>query len=219
MAWSSGKDSSMALARLKADENIEVVALLTTVSEEYSRICMHGVRTTLLEAQAAATGLPLEKVPVLPKADNAAYDAVMHKTLCKYKDLGVEAVAFGDLFLEDIRKYREERLSLAGLHGIFPLWGEDTTGLSRSFIKNGFKAIITCVDTKALDKNFAGMDYGAAFLGALPKTVDPCGENGEFHTFCYSGPVFSWPIEFTHGESVLRDDRFYYHDLLEAQHD
>ena len=213
-SWSGGKDSAMALHELLKERAYEVAALLTVVTKDYGRISMHGVRQELLESQASALGLPLEKVFITKKSDNKEYELRMKKVLMRYKKLGIEAVAFGDIFLEDLKKYREERLREAGFKGIFPIWKRNTHELAETFIDLGFKAVISCVDSKVLDKRFSGRLFDRQFLSELPSSVDPCGENGEFHSFVYDGPIFKKPVSFRVGETVLREERFYYTDIL-----
>lgn len=214
ISWSGGKDSARALYELRKNNAYEVVALLTTVTEGYDRISMHGVRRDLLERQAKALGICLETIPITQKATNEEYETKLKEKLLYYKDHGLRSVAIGDIFLEDLRKYREENLAKIGMKGIFPIWGRDTAQLAREFIDLGFKAIISCVDTRSLSKEFAGREYTRAFLDDLPQQVDPCGENGEFHSFVYDGPIFQRPIIHQKGEIVFRDNRFYYCDLL-----
>lgn len=217
ISWSGGKDSALALYEVLDRQDYIVSALLTTVSEEYDRISMHGVRRVLLEQQAAALGLPLEKVFLSTNASNEEYEARMGQVLKRYQEAGVRAVVFGDIFLEDLRKYREERLAALGLKGVFPLWKRDTRTLARSFSASGFKAITTCVDTTALGEQFAGRLIDAQFLDELPANVDACGENGEYHSFVYDGPIFKTPVSCTRGEIVLRENRFCYCDLLPSK--
>ena len=214
LAWSGGKDSAMALYELMKSGRYEISALLTTVTADYERISMHGVRNVLLERQAESLGLLVEKVHITKNAGNEEYEAKMKEKLLRYRDLGVSSVGFGDIFLEDLRQYREQNLSKIGMKGIFPLWKRDTTQLAHEFIDLGFKAVISCVDSKALDQNFAGREFDRQFLIDLPSTVDPCGENGEFHSFVYDGPIFKKEITYERGEVVLRDNRFYYCDLV-----
>ena len=214
LTWSGGKDSAMALHELQSSGAYEVLAVLTTVTEQYDRVSMHGVRTVLLERQADSLGLPLEKVYIGANASNEEYEARMRDKLTYYQARGVSSVAFGDLFLEDVRRYREENLSRVGMKGLFPLWGRDTSELAHSFIDLGFKAVITCVDSNLLDGAFVGRDFDREFLSELPPAVDPCGENGEFHSFVYDGPLFRSRILHERGEIVLRDSRFYYCDLV-----
>ncbi len=213
-AWSGGKDSAFALHEIRKNADIEIAALLTTVTTEYDRISMHGVRRALLEEQAESIGLPLEQVPISPGCSNDDYEARMREVLTRYSESGVSAVVFGDIFLEDLRKYREENLAKVGMQGIFPLWKKDTTELAREFIRLGFKAAISCVDSQAIDGSFAGRTLDEELLRDLPPTADPCGENGEFHSFVYDGPIFRRPILHTKGEVVLRDERFYFCDFI-----
>jgi len=213
-SWSGGKDSSMAYHQMQKAGGHEVMALLTTVTEGYDRISMHGVRRVLLEEQAKSIGVPVEKVYISQKSSNEDYEKRMEEVLKRYKTEGVSSVVIGDIFLEDLKKYREDKLSEVDLTGIFPLWKKDTKALAREFIDLGFKAVLTCVDSECLGKEFVGRDYDAQLLEDLPETVDPCGENGEFHSFVYDGPIFRHPIHHTKGEIVLRDERFYFCDLV-----
>jgi uncharacterized protein (TIGR00290 family) len=214
VAWSGGKDSALALYEIMKTNNSEVLELLTTVTEDYDRISIHGVRRVLLEKQACSLKFPLEKMFIPREVSDAEYESVLLKLLNRYKTNGVFSVVFGDIFLEDVRKYREGILSKAGMKGIFPLWKKDTRQLARTFIDLGFKAVITVVDSKVLGKDFAGRKFDRQFLAELPSNVDPCGENGEFHSFVYGGPIFSHDVAFTKGEIVLRENRFYYCDLV-----
>lgn len=213
-AWSSGKDSARALHEIRKDDQYDVVSLLTTVTEGYDRISMHGVRRALVEQQTVSIGLPLEKVYIPKEASNENYETAMKDALLRYKARGVIGVAFGDLFLEDLKDYREKKLAEVGMKAIFPLWKRDTKELARSFIEQGFRAIITCVDSQVLDKSFSGRLYDEQFLADLPPHVDPCGENGEFHSFVFDGPLFSSPVRFEKGEVVVRDNRFHFCELL-----
>lgn len=215
-SWSGGKDSAMALHQILASRNYEVAALLTTVTEDYDRISMHGVRRVLLERQAESIGLPLEQVLIPKQAANEEYEARMAETLTRYKEKGIASVVFGDIFLEDLREYREKNLARLGMKGVFPLWKKDTSELIRSFIAMGFKAVTACVDTHALDGRMVGRYIDPQFMTDFPATADICGENGEYHSFVYDGPIFSYPVTFTLGETVLRDNRFYYRDLIPA---
>jgi uncharacterized protein (TIGR00290 family) len=212
--WSGGKDSALALYELKKNDDYEIVTLLTTITEDYDRISMHGVRTILLEMQAESLGLPLDKIFITKGASNEQYEHKMEQTLIKYVDAGVSSVVFGDIFLEDLREYRENNLSKIGMKGIFPIWKMDTSTLARNFIDWGFKAVITCIDSNILDKTFIGKSFDENFLTELPSAVDPCGENGEFHSFVYDGPIFQYKIPHKTGQIVLRDNRFYFCDLL-----
>ncbi len=213
-SWSGGKDSAMALYELQRTYNYEISALLTTVTEGYDRISMHGVRRILLEQQAKSLGFPLEKVYITKNASNDEYETKLRGKLIDYKSQGILSVVFGDIFLEDLRKYREDNLSKIGMKGIFPIWKRDTTELAHIFIDLGFKAVITCVDSNVLDKRFVGRIYDKQFLRELPSNIDPCGENGEFHSFVYDGLIFRERIAFTIGDIVLRDNRFYFCDLI-----
>jgi uncharacterized protein (TIGR00290 family) len=212
--WSGGKDSVLALYEIQKRDDQGVVALLTTLTEEYDRISMHGVRSILLEQQANSLGLPIEKVYISKNSSNEEYEAKMREVLQKYLKAGVSSVVFGDIFLEDLRKYREDNLSKIGMKAIFPIWKRDTVELARGFIDLGFKAVITCVDSNVLDKAFVGRLYDQQFLSKLPSTVDPCGENGEFHSFVYDGPIFEKRVSYTKGEIVFRDNRYWYCDLM-----
>ena len=213
-SWSGGKDSALALQEIRKSEKFEITALLTTITEDYKRTSMHGIRETLLEDQISALGLPLEKVFISKKSSFEEYGSKMESVLKKYKDLGVTSVVFGDIFLEDVRKYREDNLAKLGRKGIFPLWKRKTQAIARAFINLGFKAIVTCVDTKMLDKKFVGRDFDAQFLSEIESLADPCAENGEFHSFAYDGPIFRNKVLFEKGDTVLRDNRFYYCDLV-----
>ncbi|HEY9165852.1 MAG TPA: diphthine--ammonia ligase [Candidatus Kryptonia bacterium] len=216
LSWSGGKDSAMSLHEIQKPNNYEVSALLTTVTEDYDRISMHGVRRILLEQQAESLGLPLEKIYITKNASNDEYETRMREKLVEYQRKGVSSVVFADIFLEDLRKYREGNLSQIGMKGIFPIWKRDTTELANTFMDLEFKAVVTCVDSKVLDKTFVGRMFDKQFLTDLPPGVDPCGENGEFHSFVYDGPIFREKITFTIGEIVLRDNRFYFCDLIPA---
>ena len=218
VAWSGGKDSALALAALRADPRYRVVALLTTITREYDRVSIHGVRRDVLEAQTAALGLPLIEVSIPTGAGNADYEAAFRLALrsARARRPGLHHIAFGDLFLADVRAYREALLDSLGWTGIVPLWGEDTAKLALQFIRAGYQAILTCVDTTQLDPEFAGRAFDASLLADLPDTVDPCGERGEFHTCVYAGPLFARPLPLVTGERVLRDGRFEYCDVLLA---
>ena len=204
----------MAFHKLAETQKYEIDSLLTTISADYDRICMHGVQRVLLEQQAQAIGLPLEKVFLPKNISNEEYESKMHDLMVKYQKTDISAVAFGDIFLEDLRKHRQDNLAKVGLEAIFPVWKQDTTKLAHEFIDSGFKAVITCVDSNVLDKTFIGKNFDRKFLSELPDTVDPCGENGEFHSFVYDGPIFKKPIQFTIGQIVLRENRFYFCDLM-----
>ena len=212
LGWSGGKDSALALQALRAAGR-EPVALLTTVTEDVERISIHGVRRELLHAQARATGIEVVEVRIPLPCPNEVYEARMEEALAAPPLDAVTEMAFGDLFLEDIRAYREERLQPTGRRALFPVWGQDTAALAQAFIDQGFQAIVATVDPRSLDASFAGRAYDASFLRDLPPGVDPCGENGEFHTFVHAGPVFDAPIAVTTGEVVERDG-FVYADVL-----
>jgi uncharacterized protein (TIGR00290 family) len=214
VSWSGGKDSAVALYELIKSQNYKIATLVTTLTADYDRISIHGVRRSLLEQQAAALGFPLEKVLISRNATNEEYEAAMGQVLTRYRDAGITTVMYGDIFLEDLRKYREDKLAELGMTGIFPLWKRDTHELAQSLTTLGFKAITTCVDSQVLGRQFVGRLIDAQFLSELPPTVDPCGENGEFHSFVYAGPIFKEPIACTPGEIVLRENRFYYCDLV-----
>ncbi len=216
LSWSAGKDSALALHELLQSPAYHVQALLTVVTREYGRVSMHGIRRSLLERQASAIGLPLEEVVISSHGSNADYEAAMAEVLARHKEAGVTAVAFGDLFLEDVRRYRERNLARVGLGALFPLWQRDTRELAHSFVRLGFRAITTCVDTSALDARFCGQPLDERFFAGLPEGVDPCGENGEYHSFVSGGPIFRSPVPYAVGETVLREGRFFYCDLEPA---
>jgi uncharacterized protein (TIGR00290 family) len=211
--WSGGKDSAMALHTLRAAPNCRITALLTTITEEYDRISMHGVRRTLLERQAESIGLPLHLVTIPPQCINVTYEERMKDALVHHFSLGVRRVGFGDIFLEDLRVYREKNLAQVGMRGAFPLWKRDTRELAQEFVRLGFRAIAVCVDPRVLDASFAGRELDASFFADLPPGVDHCGENGEFHTFVFDGPIFKSPIAVRLGEKVMRDG-FCFCDLM-----
>jgi uncharacterized protein (TIGR00290 family) len=205
ISWSSGKDSAMALYRIRMSRKFEVSCLLTTITDQFRRISMHSVREELLDLQAESVGVPVAKLRIPYPCPNNVYEQKMHQLLSELKTRGVTHCVFGDLFLEDVRRYREERLSQIGIQPVFPVWGENTRELAHEMIREGFRAVVTCVDTRKLDPSFAGRDFDRSFLDDLPRNVDPCGENGEFHTFVYDGPVFRKGIQVEVGERVLRD--------------
>ncbi len=216
MSWSGGKDSAVALHELRSGGDYDVVALLTTVSEEHRRISHHGVREELLDAQAAAIGLPIEKV-YLPSGpaggcSNEVYEAMTAAAFRRFSERGVEVVAYGDLFLEDLRQWREASLARAGMSGVFPIWGRDSHILAREVIRGGYRAYISCVEGR-LGEQFVGRLYDEKFVAELPVGVDPCGENGEFHSFVFDGPPFARTVAVTVGETVKCVGR-YYADLL-----
>ena len=205
LSWSSGKDSAWSLHVLRQDPNLEVVGLLTTLNEAFDRVAMHAVRRELLEVQAEAAGLPLQAVPIPWPCSNEQYEKIMADVCVQTRAAGVEAVAFGDLFLRDIRAYRERQLEGAGLEPLFPLWNLDTRDLARDMIAGGLRAKLTCVDPKRLAPSFAARDFDQQLLDELPAGVDPCGENGEFHSFVYAAPVFDRTLPIRMGEIVERD--------------
>ena len=216
LSWSGGKDSALALHALSQDASVEVVGLLTTMTDDYDRVGMHGVRRSLLEAQGARLGLPVFQARVRAKSSNEDYEAAFLASLAKIRARwpNVRHVAFGDLFLEDVRRYREQLHARTDWTPLFPLRGEDTTALARRFIADGFSARLVCVDTTQLGAEFAGRPYDDALLRDLPRGCDPCGERGEFHTFVSDGPPFSEAVPYECGERVLRDERFMYCDLV-----
>jgi uncharacterized protein (TIGR00290 family) len=211
LSWSGGKDSALALWTMRA-EGIEPVALLTTLTEDHDRISMHAVRRELLESQAAAVDVPVVEVLIPAACTNEVYEERMAAALDSPRLADVEEIAFADLFLEDIRAYREERLGAIGRRASFPVWGRETGPLARTFVDAGFAATLVCIDPRQLDASFAGRALDADLLRDLPDGVDPCGENGEFHTFVSAGPIFSAPVPIEHGETVERDG-FVFHDL------
>ena len=212
VGWSGGKDSALALHALLADSRYEVVALLTTLTHDFNRIAMHGVRRELLLQQAEALGLPLEEVWIHHGAGNDEYESAMLKSLARFRDQGVTTIAFGDLFLEDIRAYREQMIDQIEMTSLFPIWGRDSTELADEFVQRGFQARVCCIDTRVLPDSFCGRDLTAEFFQDLPDEVDPCGENGEFHTFVFDAPDFRQPIEIVSGEE-RRDDPFLFRDI------
>jgi uncharacterized protein (TIGR00290 family) len=213
MSWSSGKDSAWALHVIRERGEFEIVALLTTVNTSYGRVAMHAVRESLLEVQAQAVGLPLVKVPIPSPCPNSTYEQVIAEAMQRARAEGIRHVAFGDLFLEDIRKYREEKLTACGMQPLFPIWRKDTPQLAKEMVDAGLRAYLTCVDPKKLEASFAGRTFDSALLADLPPEVDPCGENGEFHTYACAGPMFRAPISVEVGEVVERDG-FVFRDLM-----
>jgi uncharacterized protein (TIGR00290 family) len=205
IGWSGGKDSCVALYELQRSGDYEVVGLMTTVTRDYDRISMHGVRRTLLARQAQSLGLPLHEVFIPAGASNADYEAAMAEALVEVRAQGVETMAFGDLYLEDIRAYRDRMMAENGMDAVYPVWGRDTRAFVRDFVAAGFKAVIVCIDIAQLDASFAGRVIDAELLADLPPGVDPCGENGEFHTFVHDGPNFTQPVDIVIGERVTRD--------------
>jgi len=215
LSWSTGKDSAWSLLVLRQMPDVEVVGLFTTVNAAFDRVAMHAVRRTLLEAQAAAAGLPLHVIEIPWPCPNEAYEAALGAFVAGQKAQGVEAMAFGDLFLQDIRAYREDKLAGSGIAPLFPLWGRDTAALAHEMISGGLEARLTCVDPRKLPASFAGRAFDEQLIADLPAGVDPCGENGEFHTCVFAGPMFSAPLAVAPGEVVERDG-FVYADLLPA---
>jgi len=213
MSWSGGKDSCTALYEIQKPQNYHVAALLTTVTRDYDRISMHGVRRILLEQQARSLGLPLHQVLITKDATNEEYEMKMEEAFSMYRENGIDSVVFGDLFLEEIRAYRDQFLARQNMRAIYPVWMRDTTEFIREFIQRGFRAVITCVNGEVLDSSIAGMMIDENFLSVLPSHVDPCGENGEFHSFVFDGPNFKEAVKFSIGEKVARD-AFWFCDLL-----
>ena len=214
LSWSSGKDSAWTLHTLRQQSDVELVGLLTTFNDAFDRVAMHAVRRSLALAQAEAAGLPLWSVPLPWPCSNEQYAALMSEVVARAVREGITHMAFGDLFLEDVRDYRIRQLQGTGLEPLFPIWSPEggTLGLARRMQSSGLRAVITCVDPKQLDPSFTGREFDAALLEDLPKTVDPCGEKGEFHTFCYAGPMFKAPIGVILGERVEREG-FHFIDL------
>lgn len=219
LSWSSGKDSALSLHYLLKSRGFEVRYLLTTITESYSRVSMHGVREGLVEMQARSIGIELKKVYIPMNCTNEVYEERMRRACIEMMEQGITGVAFGDIFLEDVREYREKNLAKLGMECIFPIWGRSTSELAREFMRLGFRAKVICVDLEKLPPSHAGREYDLDFLRDLPSGCDPCGENGEFHTFVYSGPWFKQPIEIKLGESVVRNDRFCFRDILPAEED
>ena len=219
MSWSGGKDSALALWRLRQNPAFDVRALLTTITEGYDRISMHAIREGILTQQATEIGVPVVRVPIPPDCPNALYQERMSRALEDPRIADVRHFAFGDLFLGDVRAYREAQLAKADKHGVFPLWGEDTADLAHSFIKGGFRAILTCVDPRRLDESFAGRYFDESLLRDLPEGVDPCGENGEFHSLVFEGPILTRPIGIEVGEVVRRDGFVFCDVLTKAERD
>lgn len=213
LSWSGGKDSALALHALLTDSRFDVKALVTTVTDEYDRISMHGVRRALLEEQAAVLELPLRIVRIPPNATNEQYETAMRAELAQLRASGIETIAFGDLYLADVRAYRERLVAGSGLDPVFPLWGRPTLAVAQSFVRDGFRAVLVCVDPRQIDVSHCGAEFDESLLGALPAAADPCGENGEFHTFVYHGPMFSRSIVTQRGEIVDRNG-FVFCDLL-----
>jgi uncharacterized protein (TIGR00290 family) len=213
LSWSSGKDSAWSLHVLRQRAEYEVVGLLTTFNESAGRVAMHAVRRELVQCQAVAVGLPLWAIPLPWPCSNEQYESLMAQTCAKAVDGGIQGIAFGDLFLEDVRAYREKQMKDIGLKPIFPLWGLDTRKLAKQMIAAGLRARLTCIDTRKLDRSFAGRSYDERLLADLPEGIDPCGERGEFHSFVQAGPMLSTSIDVSVGESVTRED-FVFSDLV-----
>ena len=218
LAWSGGKDSTLALERLLGDARWRVTGLLTTVTSAYERIAIHGVRRSILRRQGMMLRLPIIEAEIPPNAANEVYESAFAGALAQARahEPALRDIAFGDLFLADVRAYRESLLARLGWRGVYPLWGEDTGQLARHFVARGYRAILSCVDTQQLAAEFCGRAYDTALLAELPAGCDPCGENGEFHTCVHGGPLFATTIALRRGERVLREGRFQYIDLIEA---
>jgi len=215
LSWSSGKDSAWALQVMREDPDIQVAGLFCTINQEFDRVAMHGVRMALLQEQADSVGLPIKLIPIPNPCSNAEYAKIMTEFVSGEKARGTEYLAFGDLFLEDIREYREQALNGTGITPIFPIWGIDTRILATTMLESGLRAQISCVDPSQLGREYCGREFDTAFLKDLPPGVDPCGENGEFHSFAFDGPMFAKRIDIKVGETVLRD-KFVFTDLLPA---
>jgi uncharacterized protein (TIGR00290 family) len=216
LSWSGGKDSALALAHLREDPRYEVVGLLTTVTADYDRISIHGVRRTLLHCQATELHMPLHEIMIAPQCSNEAYETAWREAFERLPVAMTDArhIAFGDIFLADVRQYREDMAHSLGFETVFPLWGESTTSLAREVLTRQISARLVCVDTDVLPADYVGRSYDVAFLDALPSAIDPCGERGEFHTFVAAGPGFRSAIPYSIGETVLRDERFAFCDLI-----
>jgi len=213
LSWSSGKDSAWTLHVLRQSERWDIAGLVTTVNTAFGRVSMHGVREQLLERQAQAAALPLWKVPIPYPCPNEVYESAMRELITRAKGAGITHFAFGDLFLQDVRDYRERQLAGTGITPVFPLWGIDTTELAYDMIASGLRATVTCVDPRQIPASLIGREFDEALLKDLPPSADPCGENGEYHTFCHAGPMFAQPIPVRTGEVVERDG-FVYVDIL-----
>lgn len=213
LSWSGGKDSALALYFLNKNE-FSLKSLFTTISIKYNRVSMHGIRKELLKKQVESIGLPLHLISIPKDVNNEEYGEIMKREMLHFKSKLIKHVVFGDIFLEDIRNYREMNLSKVEMKAVFPLWKKNSRYLAEKFIQLGFKAIITSLDSTLLGKSFIGTSFNNDFLNSIPSKIDPCGENGEFHTFVFDGPIFSEPVPFVKGEIVFRDNRFYYIDLI-----
>jgi uncharacterized protein (TIGR00290 family) len=215
LSWSSGKDSAWALHVLRQNTDVALAGLFCTINKEFERVAMHAVRVSLLQQQADSIGLPIRLIPIPNPCTNAEYASIMQEFISREKKSGVESFAFGDLFLEDIRAYREKSLQGSGIEPIFPIWGMDTRALATTMLEAGLRAQITCVDPSQLAPEFSGREFDASFLRDLPAGVDACGENGEFHSFAFDGPMFGHKIDIRIGETTTRDN-FVFTDLLPA---
>ena len=213
LAWSSGKDSAWALHILRQQSDLEIVGLFCTINQKYDRVAMHAIRCELINKQAESVGLPIQLIPIPNSCSSFEYETIMAKFVAKAKNQGIDHFAFGDLFLEDVRRYREDNLTNTGITPIFPLWGIPTNKLSKKMVSNGLRAIITCVDPKYLSTKFAGKKYDEKFLEQIPVGIDPCGENGEFHSFVFNGPMFKNAVNISVGETVSREG-FVFTDVL-----
>ncbi len=213
LSWSTGKDSAWALYALHQSNHWDIAGLVTTVNTAFGRVSMHGVREELLEQQAQAAGIPLWKVPIPYPCPNEVYESAMRELILRAKEAGVTHIAFGDLFLQDVRDYRERQLAGTGITPVFPLWGINTTELAHDMIASGLRAVVTCLDPRQIPASLIGHEFDEAFLRKLPPSADPCGENGEYHTFCYDGPMLAQPIPVRTGEVVERDG-FVYVDVF-----
>ncbi|HOD34446.1 MAG TPA: diphthine--ammonia ligase [Syntrophales bacterium] len=216
VAWSGGKDSALSVHEINSSGRYEIESLLCTLTKPFDRVSMHGVRRPLIERQASAIGCSLTEVFTPYPCSNESYESLMTEALLPLRDSGIQKVVYGDIFLEDIRTYREGQMKKIGMSCLFPLWGKDSPALVRSFVDEGFRAVITCVDSTRLDRTCVGRILDHAFLDELPEGVDPSGENGEFHTFVFDGPLFRQPVSFEAGDIRLRDERFYFCDLIPA---
>lgn len=216
-SWSTGKDSALALHKILEEKEYEIVSLVTTVTEDYSRVSMHGLRMELLDQQADSIGIPLKKIFIPKKCTNEIYESCFNDGLSEFSESGIKNIIFGDIFLEDVRDYRLKQMDKIGMNCIFPIWHENSTKLAKRFIQLGFRAKTICIDSEVLPGKFAGREYDRDFLSELPENIDKCGENGEFHTFTYDGPYFKNTVECKTGEIVLRNSRFYYCDLTKTE--
>ncbi len=216
ISWSGGKDSALALNEIIKSQKYEIASLMTTITKDYKRVSMHGFREELLEAQASSLGLPLIKIFISKNTSNEQYEEQMKNKLNKFYKKGIHSVVFGDIFLHDLKKYRAEKLAEVNMKALFPIWKRQTSKLAQEFISSGYKAILTCVDTKLLDGKFSGRLFDEQLITDLSPHIDPCGENGEFHSFVFDGPTFSKKIPFTKGEIVLREQRFSFCDLSQS---